>query len=306
LESNTLDDKDENYLKILNRVNSNANVTQTWIISIITAILIVFIAIGATYVRGQVLEKVLNEEISNVQTNVYSSYPSDLGKSQENADSKALVERQDNDRKGGWATFIVLAVLFIFIQLLGILFGFKWGFVGKESLIAYEDSCTFRTKQDFINYFKQEKENISKIAQQKLQLLQQKMYQNAVSTSTSGDEMKSLKNKENRTFLEYVTIQYQIKPKLDRGIESNSEIKEKAFSQNISDNPITESMNKEIINTLYCQKCGNEIQENSSFCGKCGTPIEIKPKIPTCPKCKTTYDNEVNFCSNDGMKLELV
>ena len=51
-------------------------------------------------------------------------------------------------------------------------------------------------------------------------------------------------------FLEYVTIQYQIKPKLDRGIESNSEIKEKAFSQNISDNPITESMNKEIINTL--------------------------------------------------------
>ena len=59
------------------------------------------------------LEKQLNEEITTVETNVYSAYPSDLAQSQESADNKGLTERQDNDRKGGWATFIILAILFI-------------------------------------------------------------------------------------------------------------------------------------------------------------------------------------------------
>ena len=308
LETNEVDKDDKNYLQILNRVNTNATVTPTWLISIITAIFIVVIAIGATYVRGQVLEKQLNEEISNVQTNVYSPYPTDLVQSQENADTKALSERQSNDRKGGWATFIVLAVLFIFIQLLGILFGFKWGFVGKESLIAYGDYHNFRTKQDFINYFKKEKEHISKIAQQKLQLLQQKMYQNGSFSSTSSKEMESLKNKANRTFLNYVIVQHQESAKHDKeknSIDLSFEKQEIKPQQNISENIIvSEEENK--INKVFCGECGTEVSSSSKFCGSCGKPVEIKPKVPTCPICNTVYDDSIKFCSNDGVKLELV
>lgn len=307
LETNEVDKDDKNYLQILNRINTNATVTPTWLISIITAIFIVVIAIGATYVRGQVLEKQLNEEISNVQTNVYSPYPTDLVQSQESADTKALSERQDNDRKGGWATFIVLAVLFVFIQLLGILFGFKWGFVGKESLSAYGDYHNFRTKQEFINYFKKEKEHIAKIAQQKLQLLQQKMYQNGSSTSTSSKEMESLKNKENRTFLNYVIVQHQESAKHDKqknSIDLSFQKQEIKPQQNISENIVLEEKNQ--TNKLFCSECGTEVLENSKFCGGCGKPIENKPKIPTCPKCNTAYEDGIKFCSNDGVKLELV
>lgn len=304
LETNELDNTDKNYLQILNRVDANATVTTSWLVTVITAIFIVVIAIGATYVRGQVLEKQLSEEISNTQTNVYSSYPSDLGNSQANADNKALTEQKGNDRKGGWATFIILAVLFIFIQLLGILFGFKWGFVGKESLIAYEDSYSFRTKQDFINYFKQEKENIAKIAQQKLQLLQQRMYQIGSSTSTSSKEMESLKNKDKRTFLQYVITQHHENLKYDvekRKIETNFE--------NMADtkiNSVIEEKIEVVEKAQFCQECGTKVSENSKFCAGCGKPIEIKPKIPTCPTCNTVYDENTKFCSNDGMKLELV
>lgn len=307
LETNEVDKDDKNYLQILNRINTNATVTPTWLISIITAIFIVVIAIGATYVRGQVLEKQLNEEISNVQTNVYSPYPTDLVQSQESADTKALSERQDNDRKGGWATFIVLAVLFVFIQLLGILFGFKWGFVGKESLIAYGDYHNFRTKQEFINYFKKEKEHIAKIAQQKLQLLQQKMYQNGSLTSTSSKEMEFLKNKENRTFLNYVIVQHQESAKHDNeknSIDLSFQRQEINPQQIISENIVSEEKNQ--TNKVFCGECGTEVLENSKFCGACGKAIENKPKVPTCLTCNTVYEDGVKFCSNDGAKLELV
>ncbi len=307
LETNEVDKDDKNYLQILNRVNTNATVTPTWLISIITAIFIIVIAIGATYVRGQVLEKQLNEEISNVQTNVYSPYPTDLVQSQENADTKALTERQDNDRKGGWATFIVLAVLFVFIQLLGILFGFKWGFVGKESMTAYLDSYSFRTKQEFINYFKKEKDGIAKIAQQKLQLLQQKMYQNGSFSSTSSKERESLKNKENRTFLNYVIVQHQESAKHDKeknSIDLSFEKQEVKSQQNISEKVVSEEKDK--TNKVFCSECGTEVSSGSKFCGSCGKPVEIKPKVPTCPICNTIYDESIKFCSNDGAKLELV
>ena len=303
LESNNLDDAEPSYLKVLNRINTNATVTPSWLISIITAIFIVVIAVGATYVRGQVLEKQLNEEITTVETNVYSAYPSDLAQSQESADNKGLTERQDNDRKGGWATFIILAILFIFIQILGILLGFKWGFIGNESYIAYLDSSNFRSKQDFINYFKREKELIAKIAQQKLQQLQQKMYQNSSFNGTSSKESELLRNKENRTFLKYVVNQRQ------ENENHNSEIDKICTAKNQSKEESSEKtniVNEVKTNKIFCVECGTEVSESSKFCPDCGTKTESKQKVPTCPKCNTIYDDSVKFCSNDGVKLELV
>ncbi len=331
LETNELDDEDKNYSQILNRVKANATVTQTWLITIITAIFIVVIAIGATYVRGQVLEKQLVEEKSMTQTNVYEqSLPSSLVQTQETADTKAFDEAQDSDRKGGWATFIVLAVLFIFIQLLGILFGFKWGFVGKESQIAFEDSNGFRTKQDFINYFKREKDAIVKIAEQKLKLLQQKMHQKGSLVSTSAKEMDMLKNKDFRTFKEYVKNEARENINFHNDIEKTKEqtyiakdkkIEEKKDIQ-ASKTSLCATCNASLDeNSKFCNSCGTEVKkelpktcvkcnttldENSKFCGSCGEAIVKKVLTPTCPECKATYKVGVKFCSNDGKELELV
>ena len=105
---------------------------------------------------------------------------------------QAFDEAQDSDRKGGWATFIVLAVLFIFIQLLGILFGMKWGFAGKKSEEAFNYIDGFDNKQDYIEYYKRKKESISRIAEQKLKLLQQRMNQRGTQISSSAEGMNLL------------------------------------------------------------------------------------------------------------------
>ena len=124
------------------------------------------------------------------------------------------------------------------------------------------------TKQDFINYFKQEKENIAKIAQQKLQLLQQRMYQIGSSTSTSSKEMESLKNKDKRTFLQYVITQHHENLKYDvekRKIETNFE--------NMVDtkiNNVIEEKIEVVEKAQFCHECGTKVSENSKFCAGCG------------------------------------
>ncbi|WP_152020594.1 zinc ribbon domain-containing protein [Aliarcobacter butzleri] len=320
---NNIDDNEKNYSQLLNRITTNATVTRTWIVSIVTAIFVIVIAIGATYVRGQVLEKQLTEEKSMIQTNVYEqSLPSNIIQSQENADTKAFDEAQDSERKGGWATFIVLAVLFVFIQLLGILFGFKWGFVGKESQIAFEDSNEFRTKQDFINYFKREKDAIVKIAEQKLKLLQQKMYQKGSMISTSAKEMDMLKTKDFRTFKEYVKNEARENINFHNDIEKTKEQVYIKKEKIISKTSICKTCNNSLEeNTKFCNSCGTEVKkeiiitcmkcntildENSKFCTSCGESVVKKELIPTCPLCKTTYESGVKFCSNDGKALELL
>jgi hypothetical protein len=204
LQNNRADDGRPKYIKVLNRVNANANVTPKWHITVITAILIALIAVGATYVRGQVLEKQLNQEISNIGINIYDNAPSELGQIQENADKKALEEQQDADRKGGWATFIVLAVLFVFIQILGILLGYKWGFVGKESKKAYSYIKGFYSAEEFEDYYEREKDRIISKANEKLAVLHSKMARYIGGTTINSDERNLLNSANQRTFERYI------------------------------------------------------------------------------------------------------
>ncbi len=292
LEHDYRDDQKPNYIKLLNRVKANATVTPSWVITIITAFLIVSIAIGATYVRGQVLDKQLTAEVNNQQTNVFSTLPSALTKTQEKADHKALEDSQDSDRKGGWATFIVLAIIFVFIQLLGIMLGFRFGFVGRESEEAYKHCSAFSTKQEFINYLKHEKEVIAKIAQQKLQELQQKMAHKAVTIGTSAKQSEIIKKRENRTFLNYVQIQNR------ENVQHEANMKSVHVEPQETQTVVAKEM-------PLCSNCNTALEKEAKFCPNCGTSTIQKEKVPTCPQCSKVYTNGVKFCAEDGQALEL-
>ena len=303
LENNNIDDEEKNYSQLLNRVSTNATVTPTWIISIVTAIFVVVIAIGATYVRGQVLEKQLTEEKSMTQTNVYEqSLPTSLVQTQESADTKAFDEAQDSDRKGGWATFIVLAVLFIFIQLLGILFGMKWGFAGKKSEEAFNYIDGFDNKQDYIEYYKRKKESISRIAEQKLKLLQQRMNQRGTQISSSAEVMNLLITKDNRTFKEYVKIQSEEK-KEQTPTESNNSSEKNNTNPAITTRENKIDTTKNEIELCRNPECKKPLKKGAKRC-TCGLDVKTEKK---CPKCNFVDDDiEAKFCPNCDEKVELV
>ena len=237
------------------------------------------------------------------QTNVYEqSLPTSLVQTQESADTKAFDEAQDSDRKGGWATFIVLAVLFIFIQLLGILFGFKWGFAGKKSEEAFNYIDGFDNKQDYIEYYKRKKESISRIAEQKLKLLQQRMNQRGTQISSSAEGMNLLITKDNRTFKEYVKIQSEEKKEQTPTESNNSSEKNNTNPATaITENKINITQNE--IELCRNPECKKPLKKGAKRC-TCGLDVKTEKK---CPKCNFVDDDiEAKFCPNCDEKVELV
>jgi hypothetical protein len=203
------DDMFPSYTQLANRVGTQPN----YKITIATIICVLVVAIGATYVRGQVLEDQLLQEVTNKTENISLSLNvddgldmfGDLNASQlpaEDVEEQAKVERKatnesiDNHRRGGWGTFIVLAFIFIFLQLLGVIFGYKWGFAGKESFRAYNaiGRGRYSTYADVREHYQE----IADIAQAKLENLQQKLMANLINKGNS----KKIAGKTFRNFME--------------------------------------------------------------------------------------------------------
>lgn len=183
------------YTRRINRIESSV---ASFKVSIGTAALVLLIAIGATYVRGQVLEKMLTAEVVSQTTQIESQtaaasdgldmsdvvLPAADQKIDNNAQVKAVEDSADNDRAGGWATFIILAIIFAALQALGIYFGFHWGFAGKNSDSAFKaiGGGKFGTYQEVVNHYNY----IADVAQSKLEMLQQRMMEYISHTGTSS------------------------------------------------------------------------------------------------------------------------
>ena len=197
----SIDDDQPGYVQLMNRVGTQ----PSYYVSIGTAIFVLIVAIGATYVRGQVLEKQLHQQVVG-QTNSgadqsaklpsdsldMSSKPSRQGiklpaeDAAENrlAEEKAMSDDISIDRHGGWGTFIVLAFIFIFLQFLGVFFGFIWGFVGKDSPAAFRaiGAGRYASYADVREHYK----DIADTAQSKLEHLQQKLMERNASGGIDG------------------------------------------------------------------------------------------------------------------------
>lgn len=175
------------YKQLANRVGTHDSYKITWL----TVLIVVIIAVLATYVRGQVLERTLTEVVvgkseqtvtapgatdglnMTAKPSVNSILP-DADVAQNQAAKDKVVQDETNiDRKGGWGTFIALAIVFVFLQILGVIFGYRWGFAGKDSAAAYRSigSGRYTTYGDVREHFKE----IADTAQAKLENLQQKL-----------------------------------------------------------------------------------------------------------------------------------
>lgn len=109
-------------------------------------------------------------------------------------------------RYGSWTTYIILGILFIFIQILGVFFGMHWGFAGRESKAAYQNLRGFNTKKEFLAYYDKRKGWVARIAQRKLQMLQQLMNRYDKEKGIDTETSSLLANNKGRTFKEYLKI----------------------------------------------------------------------------------------------------
>lgn len=227
-EPQSIDANEPHYVRLANRVGTeHANM-----MGIVAIIFVLIVAIGATYVRGQVLEKQLAQEITSPLTSQGFSlkigqdglnFSSDTGKqivlpldSQEAAKKidKANNEYQKSiDRQGGWGTFIVLAFVFIFLQIISVYFGYNWGFAGRQSAEAYRGTKGFARYDDVYQKY----EEISDVAQSKLVDLQEKI---AYRNSTTGTAWV----RSNLTFKEFLKVSREESNRARVEIEQESDM----------------------------------------------------------------------------------
>lgn len=197
----SIDDNQPGYVQLMNRVDTQ----PSYLISILTAVVVIVVAIGATYVRGQVLEKTLHQQatgqtgtgaevsvrlskdglnMSVKETSQGIRLPAEDAAENRRADEKAVADDISIDRHGGWGTFIVLAFIFVFLQILGVFFGFRWGFAGKDSPAAYRaiGAGRYSSYADVREHYK----DIADTAQSKLEHLQQKLMNRNSLSGTDG------------------------------------------------------------------------------------------------------------------------
>ena len=230
-------------------------------------------------------------------------YPSNIIQTQKEADNKQVDELYEFIIEGSIITYVTLAIIFIFIQILGVIFGFKWGFAGKESLQAYEELRGFKTKEDFEYYVEENLEYIQKIAEQKLTELQQKMKANR--TISLSDVQKKLLDTDDRTFRKFLA--YEEIKKIQTNNNKDKQIND--MSKNVEennptpDNNVKENSTQNEIELCRNPECKKPLKKGAKRC-TCGLDVKTEKK---CPKCNFVDDDiEAKFCPNCDEKVELV
>jgi hypothetical protein len=216
-------------------------VKTTYKKTILTLIFIIAVAVGATYIRDQVLmQEIASSHESAV--NIFNDDASPFGDTDTSSDEDvaalfgdASVDDAKEDLsalfggeekssatktsgsttsimdetnlKGGEATFLILGLMFIFIQILGIFFGMHWGFAGRESKEAYECLRGFSTKKSFLAYYDGVKTHIARTAQKQLLKLQHAMNIINDHSGTDAETTALLRNNKDRTFQKYLTFE---------------------------------------------------------------------------------------------------
>lgn len=216
--TNELDDNQPSWKQIANRLaKTNADFSKSWTMSILTVVVIAIVGIGATYVRGQVLEKLAIEEISGHQQDGMGSTfsiedpfadapPAELTSYNDEAEDAAFREAIQAHKRGGWMTFIILAVIFVAMQAISIFLGFKTTFSGKESAKAYKATHKFSNLNAYLDYHAAKRAGVERVAQSVLSHLQSKLAISARKLAGDKNILNAANKPSARTFINYYKL----------------------------------------------------------------------------------------------------
>ncbi|MBD8216703.1 hypothetical protein [Erwinia persicina] len=216
LETTRLDDNDPNYLQMLNRVTHNAQVKpQYWATGIALA-LILFFAVGAYFVRAATIDSIDTQAVNgspfSQQTAAASGSPFDLPaaavEDNARADRQAAHEISDNRVFASKLTFIILSVIFVGVQLIGILVGLFRSFAGIESKAASKYIGNFSGSEEFATWHAMRRERVERDAQEKLTSLQNRLMMKR--TNSQSEALNTLP-----TFQDYASGKVRDKARLD-------------------------------------------------------------------------------------------
>ncbi len=206
LENSRIDDQAPGYLQMLNRVRHGIGAKPEYVQTIVTLMLIVTFAVGAYFIRAATINAAETQAVNGTpfsQTSAATSstspfeLPQQAVEDNQQADKQAAKEVSDNRVFASKLTFIILSVIFIGVQIIGILIGYYRSLVGIESKLAAKYIGNFSSSEEFAAWYAMRRERVERDAQDKLASLQNRMaMQRASSASVTQSGV--------RTFDDYV------------------------------------------------------------------------------------------------------
>lgn len=205
LENSRIDDDAPSYLQMLNRVNHGIGAKPQYVQTVVTLLLIVTFAVGAYFIRAATINAAETQAVNGTpfsQTSAVSNaspfeLPQQAVEDNQQADKQAAKEVSDNRVFASKLTFIILSVIFIGVQIIGILIGYYRSLVGIESRLAAKYIGNFSSSEEFAAWYAMRRERVERDAQDKLASLQNRMaMQRASSASIAQTDV--------RTFDDYV------------------------------------------------------------------------------------------------------
>ncbi len=207
-----VDDGELQCLQALNRLSRRPDeISYLW--PVIATVVIMGIAGGSTYIRHKAFERdlILQQQVveqeraaASARIAVDPRLPRHLNEQSGLADQKARDDQIKTDEQGAWASFGMLAFIFVALQLVAIMLGYGFGFAGRESKHAWRVTHAFDDAADYRNYHLNRRLEISSHAQARLSDIQGRIRKWVERHPTGGDQIDAAKNAGKRTFLNYV------------------------------------------------------------------------------------------------------
>jgi hypothetical protein len=205
------DDNEPISIQALNRLQRRPN-EISHLVPLLALVVILAIAALSTYVRYKAFERdqidqqqVFEQErrISDARVTAGANLPQALRAQSQAADEKAQKDRAATDIEGAWSTFIMLAFIFVVLQIVATLTGYSFGFAGKESERAWWITHSFDSPEDYVIYHLNRRSEIANQAQVRLSDLQGRILRWVHHHPTNSEQLKQANAAGTRTFTGY-------------------------------------------------------------------------------------------------------
>lgn len=212
------------YIRRLNRLKLGKS-TKSFKATITAIIAIVVIAAILTFVRVKSLESNQTDDalcnVTNVsQAGTSSEMPNfdnlyggdnDMPNVAKQQNSEAVAagvnQKCEATKEGSWATFGMLAILFLLLQGFSTWVSMARGFAGAQSSEAYKRTHKHQTPEEFETHYENKSAEIADLAQKSLSRLQTQMANVLPKVTPSSEVNELIKTANKRTFYKFIQDQ---------------------------------------------------------------------------------------------------